>query len=102
MLNPRYFFFFFLVLLTTSLSAQNCEISVQGIIRDIKSKEAIANASIYSLDAEQGAVSNRQGYFQLQGLCAGDLHLLVSHIGCSPSTMWVDINTRKIFKPRKH
>jgi iron complex outermembrane receptor protein len=92
MLNPRCFFFFFLVLLTTSLSAQNCEISVQGIIRDIKSKEAIANASIYSLDAEQGAVSNRQGYFQLQGLCAGDLHLLVSHIGCSPSTMFLSLN----------
>lgn len=77
------------VLCSSFLLAQNCNFKVSGFVKDIKSQEAIANASVYGKEQSAGSITNQQGFFEIESLCAGDLHLLVSHIGCSPLSVYL-------------
>ncbi len=76
---------------SSTLLAQKCKIKLSGTILDLKSKVGIENATIYSNDREQGALSDNKGYFEFEQLCEGELHLLVSHIGCSPRSIFLDL-----------
>jgi len=91
MLNPKKLFFFLALLASSTLLAQKCKIKVSGNILDLKSNQAIVNATIYSNDRQQGALSDSQGYFELKNLCEGELHLLISHIGCSPRSIYINL-----------
>ena len=91
MLNLKQLFFFLVFFAASSLFAQDCQLKVSGIIYDIKSQQAIADANVYSHERRQGTISNSEGFFEINNLCAGELHLLISHIGCSPRSVFIHL-----------
>ena len=92
MLNLKQLFFFLVFFAASSLLAQDCQLKVSGIIYDIKSKQAIADANVYSQDRRQGTISNSEGFFEISNLCGGELHLFISHIGCSPRSVFIHLS----------
>lgn len=86
LLLPLILFFY-----SGTLLAQKCKLRVSGSIIDIKTKEAIADVNVYSNDRNKGAISDSQGFFELKDLCPGELHLFVSHIGCSPRSIFINL-----------
>lgn len=72
----------FFLLIPTFLSAQECQIEVRGRVLDEHSGSPISFANIYLEESKRGTVSDTGGYFNLQNICPGDIHLNISHIGC--------------------
>lgn len=61
---------------------QECSITVQGSVKDISSHEKLEYANIYVKELQTGTVTDEEGNFKLENLCAGGYHFLISHIGC--------------------
>tara|TARA_R110002050_G_scaffold69210_2_gene149754 strand:- start:5841 stop:8153 length:2313 start_codon:yes stop_codon:yes gene_type:complete len=91
MLNLKKLLFLLIFFSASSLIAQDCKLKVSGTIYDIKTQQSIVDANVYSNDRKQGAISNSQGFFEINNLCAGELHLLISHIGCSPRSVFINL-----------
>lgn len=72
-----------LLLLIAQISfGQECSITVQGSVKDISSHETLEYANIYVKELQTGTVTDEEGNFKLENLCAGGYHFLISHIGC--------------------
>ncbi len=72
-------------------SGQDCNIHVLGFVKDANSSQPISYANIYLREAVQGSVSDSTGHFSFQSVCAGQYHLTISHIGCEPMELFVDL-----------
>jgi len=70
--------------------SQNCNLKLSGIVKDAGSGEALEFVNIYVEENSQGAGTDSLGIFNINNLCKGHLHLVVSHIGCT--TQFVHIN----------
>ena len=87
------FFLAFLFLVSIQLTA-NGEISANpfngilkvkfsGVIIDAKTKLPIQGVSVYILDIKSGALTNADGYFEINNLSGGTHLVEISHIGYS-------------------
>ena len=70
---------FFLLLSTTSLFAQNGDIS--GFVVDESNGESLSGANIYFENISLGSVSNTSGYYVISDVPPGNFTLICSYIG---------------------
>lgn len=60
--------------------AEDCHLSFQGTVIDMKTKEALPIAAIWLVGPEKGTTTDEKGRFKIDGLCAGtftaDIHYL--------------------------
>jgi iron complex outermembrane receptor protein len=70
------------------LPDDSCHILLEGHVIDIDSREGLPFALI-RIDGQQtaGAVADEEGHFSIEGLCAGEITLLVNHVGCHTRRM---------------
>ena len=73
------------------LMAQPCQLKVWGRIQDGHSLDPIAFANVYFKEAQQGAVSDANGFFEIPPLCQGSYHVSVSHIGCQTKELYLTV-----------
>ncbi len=66
------------------LQAQDppCDHVLQGQVIDEHDRTPLSFAEVRVVGTEQGVVSDPDGYFRLDQLCAGVLRLRVTHLGC--------------------
>ena len=78
---------------TLPLRAQvaDCTQSVGGTVLDEHDDEALLGATVYLLSAGKGAVAQTDGSFLIWGLCPGRDTLRVTHVGCEPAFVPVEI-----------
>ncbi|MCU0359137.1 MAG: TonB-dependent receptor [Bacteroidia bacterium] len=63
-------------------NAQNCNLRLEGIVRDEDNSESLAFSIVKLLSPEKILQCNQHGHFTIENLCAGNYKLLVQHLGC--------------------
>ncbi|MBU2928904.1 TonB-dependent receptor [Winogradskyella psychrotolerans] len=77
-----------LVIAISSFSySQNCDYIFLGEIKDFHDGTPIESATIHIIERDKYIVSDFDGKFKIENLCAGTLTLTMSHIGCETKTV---------------
>ncbi|MBL7804737.1 MAG: TonB-dependent receptor [Saprospiraceae bacterium] len=72
------------------LSAQDCHVVLQGHVTEAETGEPLAYATVYVHEVERGAVTDENGFFAVNNLCAGrDYTVEVRHVECAHMTQVV-------------
>ncbi len=82
---------FLLCGLFSELKANDCNINISGHIHDESTGELLDHVHIYIEELALGAVSEDDGNFIFEDLCAGEYHLIFSHIGCNPKYVYLNL-----------
>lgn len=91
MLYKNYFVLFILFLPLLGFS-QNCTLQLQGTVTDLDTNKPLELASVYIEDTGNGTITDSTGFFKINNLCAGEYHLVFSHIGCESERFFVVLN----------
>jgi len=79
------------------LRSQDCNLLLEGIIRDEDNSENLGFAVVKLLAPETIVQCDENGYFAMKNLCAGNYKLLVQHVGCRDTVFEFDLSkSRKI------
>jgi iron complex outermembrane receptor protein len=87
--------FLFLMILFSgmeSLSAQSCDWTIQGQVKDMDEDTPLAFAYVFVKETNTGGYTDEQGYYYLEGICDGHFHLVISHLGCTTQTHFLHIH----------
>lgn len=85
------------------LWAQECNLSLEGRVRDRDNSEELGFAYIKLVQLEKTIQCDEAGKFRFDGLCAGTYQLLVQHLGCIDSLFTVEVrSSRKIVLRMPH
>jgi iron complex outermembrane receptor protein len=76
---------------TRPLMAQQPAARMQGIVRDAENGEALAFVNIALKGASQGATTNPEGYFSIEGLAPGTHTLIFSYLGYGELSLPVEV-----------
>jgi len=66
-------------------------LNLSGIVKDAGNGEVLEFVNIYVEENSRGASTDSSGIFDISKLCAGHLHLVVSHIGCTTQFVHIDL-----------
>jgi len=83
--------FFALLFVIVNFQAQNCNNSVKGRVFDEGTSLPLSFVNILIQESLTGTTSDEDGFFVLENLCLGEIHLIVSHIGCDPKKIHIDL-----------
>lgn len=87
--------FLWLLLLCNGLNlhAQNsCMLSIRGVVIDEHDETALAFAEVGLLEQGRWTVSDENGRFLIDELCPGSYRLKVTHLGCEPMVMSIELS----------
>jgi len=84
---------FFLLVMPICLNAQNCNLSIKGLVLDEHTQGPLEFATIYLEELERGAIADSNGVFKISGLCKGEYHIKLSHIGCNGIRLFVNLKS---------
>lgn len=74
-----------------SVQAQNCSFRLSGHIEDKDTKEKLAGATLLIKELNKSALSDNNGDFLFNGLCAGKYTLVISHASCDTISELLDL-----------
>ncbi len=83
---------FILLLASLSVRGQDCTISLSGYIYDAGTEEPLEYANVLVEELQTGAVTDSTGYFLIEDICPGHIHISFSHIGCEAQRLHLDID----------
>lgn len=84
------------------IEAQNCDLIVSGYLKDKITHQPLADATVYIEEAQKGAVSNADGYFEIKNICPNSYHIRVNHIGCETHKEYLVISKSATFDIELH
>jgi len=79
------------LLLVGFVSAQECSIKLLGKVIDEHTGSELSQVNIRILELKKGTVSSKTGEFHFDNLCAGQYHLVFSHVGCATVELFVKL-----------
>jgi len=82
MFYNKIFTVFFLLFATLHSYGQDCNITLNGTVIDEATKLPLSFVNVLLQELGQGTTTDEEGHFLLNEICAGEYHLLLSHIGC--------------------
>ncbi len=85
----KYFFVFYFTFFALQLFAQDCKYSISGIVKDKSTKELLPNTNLRIEKTALIAKTDKRGFFSIKNSCFGDIHLIVSHIGCDNKIIYL-------------
>ena len=91
MLKKGFLLLFLLSLFTQVSKAQDCQFKLKGYVLDEVSETPLSYVNVFVQETYKGAVTDEKGYFEIDGICAGEYHITFSHIGCEPEKYHFDI-----------
>ncbi|MEE2800586.1 MAG: TonB-dependent receptor [Bacteroidota bacterium] len=77
-------------------TAQDCKNTLKGKITDFHNNKPLELAQVYVEEQERTYTSNSAGEYQVNDLCTGVYHLIVTHIDCDKKSIEVLVNQDKI------
>lgn len=72
--------------------AQKCTHSISGQITDDSTQSPLAGATIILKETSETTITNQKGYFELDHICPGNYHVIISHIGCEDKEEAILVN----------
>ncbi|MBK7633558.1 MAG: carboxypeptidase-like regulatory domain-containing protein [Saprospiraceae bacterium] len=79
-----YAFVLTIIFYSNAVIGQSCDLTVKGQIRDFHEDHSLEYATVYIPELKTGVTTDETGKFELNQLCKGDYHFIISHIGCAP------------------
>ena len=80
------------------VSGQPCNLSLSGYILDKGSGLPLEHTNIFVEETSSGTISDSLGYFKIDGLCAANYHLRISHIGCETVHQFIPLKKDTVLK----
>jgi len=75
-----------------SVQAQTeCTLNLSGRVVDASSGEGLGFATVFFTNTDRGAYADSTGRFSISGVCPGPQELRISHVGCAPKKVALDI-----------
>ncbi len=78
----KYLYFLVLLFIGQSSIAQNCSLRFSGHVDDTDTREKLPNAFVTIVELNKTIVTNRDGDFSFDSLCAGMYTIEISHVHC--------------------
>ncbi|MEQ8910114.1 MAG: TonB-dependent receptor [Vicingaceae bacterium] len=78
--------------LSPLLAQESCALKLSGTIIDEHDQSALSYASIQFMGSSKGVSADDKGKYELGGICPGIHTLIITHIGCKPDTVQLQIN----------
>ena len=75
-----------------SIKAQDCTYSIQGRVLDHGTQFPLCHVNILVNEQSKGTSTDEQGNFHIGNLCAGEFHVLFSHIGCQQKKIHLNLD----------
>ena len=97
MLNSFFTLFIVFAFCVQSI-AQNCNLEISGLLKDEITREPIVYGNVFIKELKLGSVSDSAGNFKIRDVCAGNYHLLVSHIGCETVEYFLKVRNDTLLK----
>lgn len=82
-----------ILVLPILVSAQNCNLAISGIVKDVSTGIPISYATIIVKELQLGSVTDSVGFFDIKKMCTGKYHITISHIGCETQDLYLDISS---------
>jgi len=86
-------FTLFLIGFTISSEAQDCNINISGKVIDESSQLPLTYVNVFIQESANGVVTDAGGNFTFADICAGEYHIIFSHIGCESQRYHFDIES---------
>jgi iron complex outermembrane receptor protein len=71
--------------------AQDCNLTIEGHVIDEGTGLPLSHANVIIQEMSFGGSTNDQGTFLFEKICPGHYHIILSHIGCEPQKMHIDL-----------
>jgi iron complex outermembrane receptor protein len=68
----------------TRAIAQECNFRLSGIIYDGTNQQVLSGATVWLMDSDKIAVTNKSGVYRFNKLCSGTYRIKITHVGCVP------------------
>ncbi len=85
----RFSFVLLLILQLTRLHAQDCQLTFEGVVTDLSTGRPIEDAFVQVKEGQHADISDEEGHFRISGLCPGEYHISISHMGCETQTLFI-------------
>lgn len=79
------------VLYFGSAIGQDCGLTLSGTVIDLNTDSPVDHAHCVIAESGVGTATNEAGQFTITDLCPGNIHLVVSHIGCATQQIFVPL-----------
>jgi iron complex outermembrane receptor protein len=97
------YFSIVIILFISSVTAQDCNLSLSGYIIDLHDNSLLENASIRIANTGMYAISDDKGFYKIDDICPGEYKIIVSHINCEDLSRRIKIEkSEKINFPLEH
>ncbi len=87
----KYCISFVVLLFCIVANSQDCEYIFLGEVTDFHDNSPLVGATIYIKTLNKYTSTDNMGKFKIDGLCAGELNLTISHIECKDKTLSFNI-----------
>lgn len=84
-------FLWTILLYTNAGISQSCDHTVKGQVRDFHEDHTLEYATIFIQELKTGVTTDETGKFEINKLCKGEYHFIISHIGCATKTIFISI-----------
>lgn len=95
MLNKHLVICFVVVLAIVKCYAQNnkqnCSLSIKGQVFDEGPELPLSYVNIFIQETQSGTTTDDDGNYNLENICAGEYHFILSHIGCEAKKICLHI-----------
>ena len=93
-----------LLIFTVQLQAQTCDYSITGVVRDFHDGSVLANSTLSVNGYDIYALSDFDGKYTLDGLCAGTYVITITHPECEVAEFTVEVqrDLQRDFKLEHH
>lgn len=71
--------------------AYTCTYSIKGFVLDEHDQSGLALSNIFVMEKNSYVTCDELGYFEIENLCEQTYTLIISHMGCEPDTIALDI-----------
>ena len=79
------------VMLAHFVIGQHCTIQISGQVLDRATREPLEYTTVSIQETNQSVLADSAGAYVLEGLCSGDYHLRVFHLGCPPGEYFLSL-----------
>lgn len=86
----KYYWVIVAVLFSSTISAQDCNIILKGVVKDFHDGTPISEATVQVEGTKKYAVTDKNGAFTLRKLCSTNFRIIVSHISCDTKRIQID------------
>ncbi|MBK9734629.1 MAG: carboxypeptidase-like regulatory domain-containing protein [Saprospiraceae bacterium] len=77
--------------------SQDCQLMLSGTVIDEQHADGLEYATIYIQELGKGVACDEKGKYIIMGICPGNYHFLVSHLGCETKSIYMSIDSSLIF-----